>query len=655
MPSEDGPITTFRELDTRKMVHPNVVRALTGSMGLETMTEVQTATINEALKGTDIIAQAKTGTGKTLGFLIPVLQNIISEDPTLARHEGGSGYRSRGPRTTADDIRALIISPTRELAEQIAAEAKRLVVNTGVIVQTAVGGTQKREGLRTMQRQGCHILVGTPGRLFDIFSDEYSGVSAPKLNALVYDEADRLLDAGFSKEIAEIKRFLPSPEQKQRQTLMFSATVPNEVVDLVHRTLRPGFQYVKTVRDDEEPTHTRVPQHLVTVAGLENRLPALIELCNAAIENAKQAGARPFKAIVYFNSTAEVRYAASTLHNLADPSGTSEAPSPFGRRNHPLQPARILEIHAKLSQSQRTRAAEDFRRCDSGILLSSDVTARGMDFPNVTHVIQIGLPGSRDTYIHRIGRTARAGKEGEGWLIASQMESSEIRSRLNRLPLKVDKSLATAEVDMTREGQVPADAARILLQVAEATKLTPMEEKAAVYQAMLGVFGWYPRKNELIRAMNNLTRFGFGMSTPPRINPALAQKLGISRIAGVNLADRGSRGDRGVFGDDAFNSGDSVGGFGDRERSSSRAGGFGSRGGFGGDRGGSYERRDRGSFGGGDRGGFGGDRGGRGGFGGGDRGGRGGFGGGDRGGDRGDRGGFGGGDREYGAARGGRY
>lgn len=589
------------------------------------MTEVQTATINEALNGTDIIAQAKTGTGKTLGFLLPVLQNIISVDPSLAQR--GSGRR--GPRTTADDIRALIISPTRELAEQIAVEAQRLTKNTGCIVQTAVGGSQKSLGLRNIQRNGCHILVGTPGRLKDILSDPYTRVEAPDLSALVFDEADRLLDQGFWPEIQEIMRLLPDREQKARQTMMFSATVPKEVVSLVRSTLKPGFQFVKTVRDDEEPTHARVPQRMVTVSGFENALPALVELSTKAIEASQQPGARPFKAIVYYNSTAEVTMAASALQNLQSP-GNNADPSSFNRRSpHPLAPAKILEIHAKLTQQQRTAAADAFRRCDSGILVSSDVTARGMDFPNVTHVIQMGLPSSREQYIHRIGRTARAGKEGEGWLIASSMEREEIRYRLSRLPLRIDESLQTANLDLTKEAQVPASAASVLQQVQAAMRLVPMMEKFKVYNALLGVYGWFPRKSMLVSSMNNLARFGWGMQEPPSISPALASRLKIANIDGVRLGhDRETSGGRG------------SGGFGDRRGGGGFGGGrggsrFGGREGMeGGGRGGYDRGGDRGDFAdrrGGDRGGF---SGGRGGFGGG----RGGFGGGrerytDRGGD----------------------
>lgn len=568
------------------------------------MTEVQTATINSALKGTDIIAQARTGTGKTLAFLLPILQRIIDVDPSLAERTGGR----RGPRTTADDIRGLIISPTRELAEQIAVEAKKLTRNTGVIVQTAVGGTQKSAGLRAIQRDGCHLLVGTPGRLKDLLSDPYSRVEAPDLASLVFDEADRLLDQGFWAEIQDIMRRLPTPAEKDRQTLMFSATVPDEVVDLVRQTLKPGFQFVKCVRDDEAPTHERVPQKVVRLNGLENSLPTLIELCSNSVE-AAQNGGRPFKAIVYFGSTAEVALASMALRNLADPNAERDAFGGVGARSNPLYPAKILEIHGKLSQAQRTQAADTFRNCESGILLSSDVTARGMDFPNVTHVIQMGLPTSREQYVHRIGRTARAGKEGEGWIVLNPLEASEARGRLRGLPLQQDDSLTIPALDLTRAADVPANAGRILSMYQKAIQRVPMSEKGKVYLAQLGVHQFVSRKEKLIEAMNNLSQFGWGLREPPSVSPALASRLGIRNIPGVRMGDGRppmDREDRGRMGgrldrDDAFGgrSDGGRGGYGGRGGSDGRRGGFdGGRRGFGGDRPSSYRGGRRDQFGG---------------------------------------------------------
>ncbi|KAI5248976.1 DEAD-domain-containing protein [Aureobasidium subglaciale] len=642
--ADNSPITTFAELGNRKLVSNGVVQTLIKDMGLENMTEVQTATINQALEGNDILAQAKTGTGKTLGFLIPVLQNILKTDPSLG--ERSRGYVRRNNKATADDIRAIIVSPTRELAEQIAVEARRLVANTSVVVQTAVGGTQKSAGLRAIQRQGCHILVGTPGRLKDIFSDKYSGVEAPGLDALVFDEADRLLDQGFWPEIQEIMELLPKPEEKSRQTLMFSATVPQEVQRLVKTTLRPGYEFVKTVRDDEEPTHARVPQYLVTVNGLENTVPAIVELCKNAVADAQQPDGRPFKAIIYFNSTAEVTLASAALTELPVDEDSMPPEEPTGRSRYrdvrgALYPARIFEIHSRLSQAQRTRASDNFRKCSSGILVSSDVTARGMDFPNVTHVIQVGIPRDRETYIHRIGRTARAGREGQGWLISPILEAQELPRKLRDLPLQKDDTITTATVDMTREADVPKSAATILSQVAESYKRIPMQLKADAYRGYIGTYG-FVRKNALVKAINNLSRYAWGMSTPPEISSALASRVGLTRIPGLNIDGRiiegtyDERDDRPIRGND--------GGFGfGRGRSSG-----GNRGGFSNDRSGGRGGFNRGFDRGGDRGGFGGgDRG--------DRGSRGGYGG-DRGGDRGSRGGFGGGfggarERTFGGAR----
>jgi ATP-dependent RNA helicase MSS116 len=162
-------LTKFSELAEHGLVSPKVIDTIVNRMDIHTMTDVQRLTINECLDGADVIAQARTGTGKTLAFLMPIVQRIL-RDPNLERRSNGYDRRA-----SAGDIRAVIISPTRELAEQIAVEAKKIVHNTAVKVQTAVGGTQKSMHLRLMQREGCHILVGTPGRIQDLLSDQYSG------------------------------------------------------------------------------------------------------------------------------------------------------------------------------------------------------------------------------------------------------------------------------------------------------------------------------------------------------------------------------------------------------------------------------------------------------------------------------------------------
>ena len=542
-------------------------------------------------------------------------------DPKLEKR---SGLGRSGDST---DIRAIIISPTRELAEQIAVEAKKVTRSTGVIVQTAVGGSAKSMGLRKIKTEGCHILVGTPGRLNDILSDPYSQVRAPNLSCFVLDEADRLLDQGFAPDIQAIQDLLPNRNEVDRQTLLYSATVPREVMQVVRRTMKPDFQFVRTVQEGEQQTHEKVPQKVVRVGGFENLMPAVFELCKREIDStAGNTGghARPFKAIIYFGATADVMLAASVFNNLRNP-----GKSIFHRG--PLHPAKVIEMHARLTQDARTRAAETFRRAESGIMLSSDVTARGMDFPNVTHVIQVGLPPSEEQYVHRIGRTARGDKTGEGWIFITPLEAGQIHHKIPNMPLQPDKTLETARVDMKKDAQLPEHTAKTLTQVGDAMKMVPRGLKCGSYMAALGVYSWYPNKQILVDALNDRAKYGWGMEAPPKVARLLASKLRLDRIQGINLGfeeDREGGGTRGGYGSDREDGGRPS--YGDRNRGGyggSRGGGRG--GNYGGDRGGGY---------GGDRGGgFGGDRGGsRGGGYGGDRGGgRGGGYGGDRGGGRG--------------------
>ncbi|KAH6673333.1 P-loop containing nucleoside triphosphate hydrolase protein [Halenospora varia] len=582
-------ITKFQELLDHDLVHPNVVHSITKGMGHHTMTDVQTMTINQGLQGTDIIAQARTGTGKTLGFLIPTIQNILRKNPDLA-------VKKRYSQARASDIRAIIISPTRELAEQIAVEAQKVTGNTDLRVQCAVGGNHKGMMLSRTRREGCHVLVATPGRLNDLLTDPYSGIRAPNLTTLVLDEADRLLDDGFSKDIEAIVDLLPNREHVDRQTLLFSATMPREVMHLVRRTLKPDFHFVQTVKEGDLATHEKVPQKVISCNGIENYMPALMELCKKNIELAKTGDAKPFKAIVYFQSTANVQLAYRIFDNLAEQGG-----SRFSRS--PLSPADVSEIHGQLSQAQRTNTTDRFRRAKSAILFSTDVTARGMDFPNVTHVIQMGLPSNREQYVHRIGRTGRGDKTGEGYLIMHKGELRESQRMLRGLPLEFDETIEAGKVDMTQDAQLPASVADTLSKIGDATKMVDRSTKMA---AFMGALNNMKTNTSGMQSMYNWTKFGWGWEEPPHISPTLAKRLG---VRDAKLGSSGGRGGGGGFGGDR--GGRSFGG-----RDGGRSGGFGGgdrrSGGFGGDRGGrSFGDRDGGRSGGfgGRSGGFGNNRG----------------------------------------------
>ncbi|KAJ5088658.1 ATP-dependent RNA helicase, partial [Penicillium angulare] len=552
--SESGLITKFADLQRHELVDGTLIRNITSPvrMGLETMTDVQSQTINQMLQGTDVLAQAKTGTGKTLAFLLPTMQNIMS-DPTL---ELSQSRDQRRPKAFSDDIRALIISPTRELAEQIAAEARKLTPGTGLMVQTAVGGTQKRRGLEMIQRNGCHLLVGTPGRIKDILSDPRSGVSAPKLNTLILDEADRLLDQGFAEEIQEIQALLPDPLTVDRQTLMFSATVPKGVMKMVNNTMKPDYKYVKTVRDDDVPVHLKVPQKIVFVRGYENRLPGLLELVKEyQARQAQDPSLRPFKAIVYFNSTSEVQLAAEVFQKLPrEEDGTRTRPA-LGRM-------RLLEIHSRLTQQQRTYSADGFRKASESILFSSDVTARGMDFPDVTHVIQMGVPNDRETYIHRTGRTARANKTGEAWIFIHDGEIQRMDDLLHGMPLQEDsETIRSALVNMTKDGmrEVSPATREIIEQHNQAVASVSPKQKESAWRSQLGgVLRSISSKRTALHVLNNLALHGYGLPAPPSIGASLAKNLGISRYTElVNISDGSSRSPRSPFGRNSRDSEDS--------------------------------------------------------------------------------------------------
>jgi ATP-dependent RNA helicase MSS116 len=494
-------------------------------------------------------------------------------------------------RAKADDIVSVIISPTRELAEQIAAEAKRLVARTGLKVQLGVGGTQRNQMLYQTQREGCHILVGTPGRLKDLLSDPSSGVKAPHLNTLVLDEADRLLDIGFGPDIEEIKSLLPHPGQRLRQNMLFSATISQEVVQLTQHTLQKGFKFVQCVDPNSEPTHLNVPQHLSLLPGWENYFPALVELLTRELANGQKPDGRPLKAILFFNSSSNTNYGATVLNSLF--------------RGDPRFP--IMEIHSKLTQGQRTRVSDTFRRATSGLLVSTDVTARGLDFPNVTHVIQVGVPimNPRETYIHRLGRTARAGKEGEGWLFVTDLEAPLAKQHLLGLPLKRNDSLETAKVDLARDASIPSDVQKYFTQVADASRSVPMGVKKDVYKNALRVIRG-ANKQTVVQKANLLAKTEWGMEQPPEIDPGFARNAGISEADGIRIGrDRFPSGGGGGYGDQRGGFGGGRGGGGGGGYSGDRSGGrSGGRGGYGGDRGGS-----RGGDRGGDRrGGYGGDR-----------------------------------------------
>lgn len=577
----DREYSTFEELADAGIVDRRITNNLTKKRNIVNMTEVQRMTINECLDGADVVAQARTGTGKTLAFLMPIVQRML-RDPNL-----------EASRPQISDTRALIISPTRELAEQIADEARKLVQGTRIQVQTAVGGTQKAYHLKLMQRMGCHILVGTPGRVNDLLSDQYSGVRLDNIETFVLDEADRLLNIGFAEAIAEIQSHMPPLREKDRQTLMFSATMPKSVVGLVRQTMKPDFKFVRTVDPNEAATHESVPQNVVYLPGLQNQIPAITEIAYTATQAHQQDPENnpPFKAMIFYSSVNEVRLAYEILKNLRDPAQRGGFFAP-----HPLAPCKVLEMSSQLTQSIRERNTQEFRNSSSAIMVASDVAARGMDFPDVSHVIQVGLPRTSEDYIHRLGRTGRAGKSGQGWLLLQDDERHEFRrliSDIHAHNINENENLETAKLDMTQPSQLSAEAGKIMQYVETGIKATSMVDKSKAYVTILGGMIQSPAsrsKQSIVDMANDLAKFGWGLQTPPHVSSHWIDKMGFRGTRGLEVgpdsSDRGGNmrrirgGDR--DGDDPFGQGFSGKGVFRGRSSSSGFGGRSSGGGFGG-------------------------------------------------------------------------
>ena len=384
---------------------PEIYRALRESFRFEFMSKVQDATLDGLLRGEDCFAKAKTGGGKTLGFLVPALDRLLK-----------SGAAGR-----AGTIGILIISPTRELAQQILEEAKTLASFLRVRVDCCIGGTNiNGERGRFKGRDGLpalDILVATPGRCVDHIETSPGFPEAlGRAQVLILDEADRLLDMGFEKEITRIQGTLP----KGRQTFLFSATVPEPVKSVAHRLLKVGYPMVDTVGKEDTATNPQVTQE-VMVLDQTSVFPALARVL------AHIAGSNPRHKTVVFLTTARMTGYVATLFERA------ALPNPYAPGGPPIRLG-VVEMHSRKSQSQRNQAAERFRAGSGLVMFSSDVSARGMDYPGITEVIQVGLT-DRESYIHRLGRTARAGREGAGLLLVSDYEARVLLPDLQDLPL----------------------------------------------------------------------------------------------------------------------------------------------------------------------------------------------------------------------------
>ncbi|KAK3161301.1 hypothetical protein QOZ80_1BG0075390 [Eleusine coracana subsp. coracana] len=444
--------------------------------GYERMTRVQEATLPIILQGKDVLAKAKTGTGKTVAFLLPAIE-LLSALPC------------------SPSINLLVMCPTRELANQVAVEARKLLkYHRSLGVQVVIGGTRLPQEQRSMQANPCQILIATPGRLKDHlentpgFSTRIKGVKV-----LVLDEADRLLDMGFRRDIEKIISFIP----KERQTLLFSATVPEEVRQMSHVAMKRDHVFINTVQEGDEETHSQVNQTYM-VSSLDQHFSIVYNVLKKHVAEDAE-----YKVIVFCTTAMVTRLVAEILSQLK---------------------LNIREIHSRKTQSARTRVSDEFRKSKGLILVSSDVSARGVDYPDVTLVIQVGLPADREQYIHRLGRTGRKGKVGQGLLLLAPWEIHFLSS-IKDLSIS---GAATPSVD-----------SNIQAAVKEAIRNVEMKTKESAYQAWLGYYNSNKTigrdKARLVRLAEEFSQ-SMGLSVPPAIPKLILRKMGLSNVPGLRSA-----------------------------------------------------------------------------------------------------------------------
>ena len=357
--------------------------------GYQAPTLIQARVIPLVLDGQEVLACAQTGTGKTAAFALPILQRLST---------GPSPKRRNGERPRPRNIRALVLAPTRELAQQISDSFSTYGRHSGLRHTVVFGGVNKNPQTRVL-RGGVDILVATPGRLMDHMSD--GAIKLGSIEILVLDEADRMLDMGFLPDIRRILKTVP----KQRQTLLLSATMPPPIRKLARDIFleKPTSVEVARVSSPAE----RVEHWSYRVEKKEK--PAL--LCSV-LENT------PYSRALVFTRT---KYGADKVVRHLTRAGVSAA-----------------AIHGNKTQNARTRALACFRSGKTAVLVATDIAARGLDVNDISHVINYDLTADPETYVHRIGRTGRAGASGTALSFITSDDRDSLRAieRLIRTPLQ---------------------------------------------------------------------------------------------------------------------------------------------------------------------------------------------------------------------------
>ena len=340
-------------------LHPKLKQAI-DALGFKEMTPIQENVLKFTLAGHDAIGRAQTGTGKTAAFLVSVINDLLNNPIKEQRFRG--------------EARALILAPTRELALQIESDAKDLTKFTDLHLVTLLGGVDFDKQKAQLDKQFVDIIVATPGRLIDFV--EQKEVWLDQIEFLVIDEADRLLDMGFIPSVKRIVRY--SPRKEQRQTLMFSATFSYDVLNLAQQWL---FEPVTVEIEPEKKTNADVEQRVYMVAKTDKYKLLQEILRDEPIE----------KVMIFANRRDQVR----KLYDHLKRDGY-----------------KVVMLSGEIAQDKRIKMLDQFKNGHHNIMIATDVAGRGIHVDGVSHVINFTLPEQSDDYVHRIGRTGRAGSSG---------------------------------------------------------------------------------------------------------------------------------------------------------------------------------------------------------------------------------------------------
>ncbi|KAJ2335254.1 ATP-dependent RNA helicase [Coemansia sp. RSA 2681] len=431
-------------------------------MGFSKMTEVQARTIPPLLAGRDVLGAAKTGSGKTLAFLIPAIE-LLSKLKFKPRN--GTG--------------AVIITPTRELALQIFGVARDLMQFHSQTFGIVIGGANRKAEADKLVK-GVNLVIATPGRLLDHLQNT-KGFIFKNLKTLVIDEADRILENGFEDEMKAIIKILP---QEERQTMLFSATQTTKVEDLARISLKQGPLYINVDEGKEQATAEGLEQGYVMCES-DRRFLLLFTFLKRNLKK---------KVIVFFSSCNSVKYHAELLNYIDVP---------------------VLDLHGKQKQQKRTNTFFEFINAEKGILLCTDVAARGLDIPAVDWIIQYDPPDDPRDYIHRVGRTARAGGQGRSLLFLLPSELGFLRY------------LKQAKVPLNEYQFPPSKVANVQSQLEKLIEKNFYLNKSARdgYRSYLQSYASYQLKNIFNVNSLDLQKVGkaFGFTVPPNVNIAIGE------------------------------------------------------------------------------------------------------------------------------------